>query len=77
MEVFVDGQVLHLDDYKTLALHGGRSKTDNLRIADKGHLEELRRFSETIRTGGDWPIPLWQQSQAMEIAFSVEEQITL
>jgi len=25
---------------------------------------------------GNWPIPLWQQIQAMEIAFEVEDQLT-
>ena len=51
-------------------------KTDNLRTADKGHLQELRAFGEAVKGIGDWPIPLWQQIQATEIAFNVEKQIT-
>jgi hypothetical protein len=47
-----------------------------LRGADKGQKDELRAFGEAIRGGGPWPIPLWQQLQAMEIAFDVEEQIS-
>jgi hypothetical protein len=42
---------------------------------DKGHRKELEAFAQTIRRGGDWPIPLWQQVQATEIACRVEEQI--
>ncbi len=59
LDVFCDGQVLQIDDYG----------------ADKGHLAERRAFAEAIRGGGAWPIPFWQQQQAMQIAFAVETQI--
>lgn len=72
MEVFVDGQVLSLDDYLTLTVAGSRAPGITLRRADKGQEAELRAFGEAIRDGGPWPIPLWQQLQAMEIAFAVE-----
>jgi predicted dehydrogenase/threonine dehydrogenase-like Zn-dependent dehydrogenase len=72
MEVFVDGQVLSLDDYLTLAVAGSRAPGITLRRQDKGQAEELRAWGQAIRDGGPWPIPLWQQLQAMEIAFAVE-----
>lgn len=75
MEAFVDGQVASLDDYLTLSVAGSKAPGITLRAQDKGQLDELRAFGQAVRDGGPWPIPLWQQLQAMEIAFAVEEQI--
>jgi hypothetical protein len=44
-------------------------------LTDKGHKRELEAFAETLEKGGEWPIPLWQQLQATEIALQVEELI--
>lgn len=75
MEVFVDGKVLFLDDYKQLAISGSNESGIKLTAADKGHSQELRAFGQAIVSGGDWPIPWWQQVQATDIALRVEEQI--
>lgn len=64
-----------MDDYKTLLIHGAKSETAGLRVADKGHLQELKAFGEAIKSGGEWPILLWQQLQAMETAFAVQENM--
>ena len=42
---------------------------------DKGHKTELETFARTVLHGGEWPIPLWQQVQATEIAFRVQEML--
>jgi predicted dehydrogenase len=75
LEVFVDGKVLVLDDYRSLRVVGTRAKGVMLRAADKGHRAELVAFADTVQRGGDWPSPLWQQIQATEIALRVEEAI--
>lgn len=62
MEVYVEGKVLTLNDYKSFS-----------QIPEKGQKEELIAFAKAIQEGGPWPIPLWQQAQAMEIAFQVEK----
>jgi predicted dehydrogenase len=72
MELFVDGKALVLDDYLTLTVHGARAAGVQLRAQDKGQKEELRAFAAAVREGGAWPIPLWQQVQATEIANQVE-----
>lgn len=74
MEVFVDGKVLVLDDYRRLRVVGARGDF-RTRAQEKGQKEELRRFAAAVRDGGEWPIPLWQQVQATEIALEVERQI--
>lgn len=75
MEVYVDGKVLLLDDYKSLEVVGARQPGLSLRLADKGQKQELLEFADSIRNCLDWPIPLWQQLQATDIALRVDEQI--
>ncbi|MBI4532286.1 MAG: bi-domain-containing oxidoreductase [Candidatus Latescibacteria bacterium] len=75
LEIFVDGKVFVLDDYKRLTVFGTKVKGEESTIAEKGHKEELEAFADVIRQGGEWPIPLWQQVQATEISFEVEERI--
>ncbi len=75
MDIFVDGKVLSLNDYKSLTITGAKSAGLSSQIADKGHAEELRALARAIRGGGDWPIPLWQQIQATQIALQVEALI--
>jgi predicted dehydrogenase/threonine dehydrogenase-like Zn-dependent dehydrogenase len=76
MDVFCDGRVFELDDYQALAIYGSKFEKKPLKINDKGHIEELRAFADAITVGGEWPIPLWQQLQAMEISFSIEFYLT-
>jgi len=75
MDVFCDGRVFELDDYQALTIHGTKAEKHTLKLADKGHLEELRSFAQAIKAGGEWPIPLWQQRQAMEISYQVEQML--
>jgi predicted dehydrogenase len=75
LEVYVDGKVLVLEDYRRLEVHGARTEGLSRRFQDKGHEETLRVFARNLQEGGAWPIPLWQQAQATRIAFKVEEQL--
>ncbi len=72
MEVFADGKVLHLDDYRKLTVTGARAKGVSTSTMEKGQKEELTALAQAIRQGGEWPIPLWQQVQATEIALAIE-----
>jgi len=75
VEIYADGKVLSIDDYCRFSVAGARHRGIDLKHADKGHRAELLAFAEAARKGGDWPIPLWQQIQAMEIALAVDAQI--
>ena len=78
MEVYCDGQVFDLDDFKTLKVVGRRDrrgKVPQFSIPNKGHKHELVALGNALKSGGDWPIPLWQQLQATAIALEVEERI--
>lgn len=74
-EVFADGRVYSVDDFKRLSVAGANAPKLSTTAPDKGHREELTAFADAIRNGGAWPIPLWQQIEAMRIAFEVESRI--
>ncbi|MFN8006069.1 MAG: hypothetical protein U0V70_03380 [Terriglobia bacterium] len=75
LEIYCEGKVIVMEDFKKLWLKGARSAQRESRIADKGHREELLAFASAIQRGGEPPIPLWQQVQATRIAIEIEEQI--
>jgi predicted dehydrogenase len=72
LEVFVDGRVLALDDYRRLVVAGAKAQGMTTGTQAKGQAEELDALGRAIANGGEWPIPLWQQVQATEIAFAVD-----
>jgi predicted dehydrogenase/threonine dehydrogenase-like Zn-dependent dehydrogenase len=76
MEIFVDGKIIEMIDYQSLSVFGGSTKGGSLKRADKGQREELIAFADAIRKAQPWPSPLWQQVQATEIAFDVEQGLT-
>lgn len=73
-EIYTDGKVIQLHDYTTLTYTGSNQKGITNKVQDKGHLNELKEFAKGIQQG-KWPIPWWQQYQAMKMAFDVEDQI--
>jgi predicted dehydrogenase/threonine dehydrogenase-like Zn-dependent dehydrogenase len=75
MQIFVDGKVISLDDYKTLAIFGSRRKGWRSVSQEKGQLEELRALADCLLRGKPWPIPLEQQIRTTRISFEVERQI--
>jgi len=75
MEVFCDGAVYVLDDYRTLEVRGRRDAGVTTQLQDKGHKQELVEFADAIAGRAELPISLWQQVQAMEIAFAVEDEL--
>jgi predicted dehydrogenase len=74
LDVFADGSVISLDDYKSVTVAGRGSGWRSV-TQQKGHEEELRALARAIRDGGPWPIPLEEQLLAMRIAFAVEDAI--
>nr|WP_238344361.1 bi-domain-containing oxidoreductase [Ramlibacter lithotrophicus] len=72
MEVFVDGLVISLHDYRSLEVAGVRQKPLATRATAKGQSEELVAFARSIRGEAGWPIALWQQLQATQLSFEVD-----
>ncbi len=75
MDVYCDGIVLQLEDYRRLSIAGSPGDGLTTSTSEKGQREELEDVIRVIRDGGDWPVSLWEQSQATEIAFCVQTRI--
>jgi predicted dehydrogenase/threonine dehydrogenase-like Zn-dependent dehydrogenase len=72
LEVFSEGKVYVMNDYKRLEVVGAKVPLMETQAQDKGHKTEVETFARSIQEGGAWAIPLWQQLQATEIALAVE-----
>lgn len=75
MEVFCDGKVLTLDDYKSLAVSGARAAGWRSLVQEKGQLEELRALGTCLREGASWPIPLQDQLDTTRVSLKVERRL--
>ncbi|QOG17184.1 bi-domain-containing oxidoreductase [Bradyrhizobium sp. SEMIA] len=74
-DIFVDGKVLVLDDYKRLEVTGAKGGWKGLTI-EKGQFEELVALVEAFKPGGKWPISLADQLSATRVSFAVEKQLS-
>ncbi len=75
MDIFSDGLVITMDDYKSLSVVGSSQKGWLASSAQKGHEEELQALANCLLKGGDWPISFDQQKQATWMSFEVERQV--
>jgi len=75
MDVYVDGKVLIMDDYRNLIIHGAKIKGVQTKFSEKGQKAEILAYAKAIKMGGEWPITLWEQIQATEIALQVENYL--
>jgi predicted dehydrogenase/threonine dehydrogenase-like Zn-dependent dehydrogenase len=75
MDVFCDGKIYVLDDYKSLRAHGARQGEWSAKAQQKGQLEELEALAQSISRGGPWPISLADQLATTRVSFEVERQL--
>ena len=75
MDIYADGKVLSMDDYRSLTIAGSRQNGWTSRTMQKGQLQELEALAYCIMNGSHWPISLEQQLQATTISFRVEHAI--
>ena len=73
MDVFCDGKVLSMTDYKVLEVHGCKTHPLTTASSEKGHKEILDVFATAIGSGQQSTLPLWQQFQATRMALQVED----
>jgi hypothetical protein len=78
MDIFCDGRVITLDDYKQVEIAGGRGKGWRSASAQKGQFEELEVLGRSLRNqDAPWPIALADMLATSRTAFEVERQLTL
>jgi predicted dehydrogenase/threonine dehydrogenase-like Zn-dependent dehydrogenase len=76
VEVFADGTVAVLDDFRILTVHaGGKRREKKLAVQDKGQRAEVRAFIEAVRDAAEPPIPLADIFAVTEAAFAAVESI--
>jgi len=75
-DIFVDGKVLVLDDYKQLSVTGGSGGWKGI-TTEKGQFEELKALANALRAGGQWPISLQDQLAATRVSFAVQSQLSV
>lgn len=75
-EIFVDGKVIALDDYKSLSVTGGAGGWKGT-VIEKGQLEELQALAQAFKTDGQWPISMDEQLAATRVSFEVQRQLSL
>lgn len=73
-EIYCDGKVFILDDYKKLTVIGGQGGLKTWH-QDKGHFEELQAFAHALRDG-KFPIPLEELFSVTETSFEVNALVT-
>ncbi len=76
MEVFADGRVIMLDDYKSVSVHGGKHAGWSAQSAQKGQYEELVALAQSLREGKPWPISLSDQLQTSRVALRIEQLLS-
>lgn len=74
-EIFADGKVWSLDDYKRVDAFGGGTSWRGSTI-DKGHTQELQALVRSLRSGAAWPIDLQEQIATTRVALLVQQQLT-
>ncbi len=75
MDIFADGVVITLDDYRSLKVAGCKGVSWNSQVTNKGHFRELAALRNSLTDGAKWPIPLEEQLSSSRVAFEVERQI--
>ena len=73
IDLYCDGKILRIVDFESFTAVGCKAKP--LRQTDKGYASELAAFARGVRGETPWPIPFWQQAEAMTIAFNVETRL--
>jgi len=76
LEVFGEGGVAVLDDFRSLELaRGGKAHRERAANQDKGFAEEMRRFLAAVREGGPMPIPFEQSLASSRATIAVLEAL--
>jgi predicted dehydrogenase len=75
VEVFCGGRIAVLDDFVSLQLVEGGNKKETKNAQDKGWVNEWKVFTDSIRNGGEPPIPYEQLIGVTESTFAAVESI--
>jgi predicted dehydrogenase/threonine dehydrogenase-like Zn-dependent dehydrogenase len=72
VELYADGNILIIDDYRSLRVLGAHVKGWQSPAQDKGHYEELQAFGRLLLDQGENPLPLEQIVEATRLSFVMD-----
>jgi len=75
IEVFCDGKVASIDDFKIMTVYGQKIEKFKLNSQDKGHTAGLKRFIAAIEKGENTPIPFDQIYNSTAATFAILNSI--
>lgn len=77
MEIYCDGKIISMDDYKRVTVFGARDKGWQSASVQKGHMEELQALASCLSGKAEgWPISLPDLLATSCTAFEIERQLT-
>jgi predicted dehydrogenase/threonine dehydrogenase-like Zn-dependent dehydrogenase len=76
-QIFYDGKIIIIEDYKRLKCFGVNHAALESNLPDKGQYEELLAFASTIKGDENTAIPLWQLEQATRLALVTDKEMSL
>jgi predicted dehydrogenase/threonine dehydrogenase-like Zn-dependent dehydrogenase len=75
MEVYADGTVLVVHDYRSLEAYGGKGAGWRAPVQDKGHRAELEAFHRLVTGQGDPPLTLEEMVEVTECSLRIRDQV--
>jgi predicted dehydrogenase/threonine dehydrogenase-like Zn-dependent dehydrogenase len=75
MDIYVDGSVISMDDFKRVEIFAGKSKLFEWRALDKGQFQEMKELAESLTKKCSWPIALDDQLDVGRISLNIEDLI--
>ena len=75
MNIYCDGKVISVDNYKKLDISGMPNISSKTKLSEKGQPQLLCNFIDTCLSSKNWPIELWEQIQVTKMAIDVEKKL--
>ena len=75
-EIYVDGKVLVVDDYRSLEIYGGKDAGVRTTVQDKGHRAELEAFHRLVMGQGEAPMTLEEMVEVTELSLAIRDQLS-
>jgi predicted dehydrogenase len=75
LEVFFDGSAVTINDFLEYRTHGSQMRSFDSKRQSKGHLEQLERLGEFLRSGGPPPVTPESALAVTRVTFEIADQL--
>jgi hypothetical protein len=77
MEIFVNGFVITMNDFKIASVFGADSRGWTSGVAKKGLIQELSYLADVCMNPAKWSVNIEEQILAARISFNVERAVNI